>query len=44
MQQSFPSDKCGFDSSDISQFEHLQDEVKILEIQSRRLEVEDRLQ
>ena len=37
-------DKCDNDSSDISQFEHLQDEVRMLEIQSRRLEIEERLQ
>ena len=37
-------DKCDNYSSDISQFEHLQDKVRMLEIQSRRIEIEERLQ
>ena len=37
-------DKYDNDSSDISQFVHLQDEVGMLHIQSRRLEIEERLQ
>ena len=36
-------DKCDNDSSDISQFEHLQDEVRMLAIESRRLEIDERL-
>ena len=32
------------DTSDIFQFEHLQDEVRMLEVQSRRLEIEKKLQ
>ena len=36
--------KCGTDLSNVSQFEHSQDEVRMLEFQSRRLEIEERLQ
>ena len=36
--------KCGNDSSDISQLEHLQDKVRMIENQSRRLEIEERFQ
>ena len=37
-------DKCGDDLSDISQCKELQDEIKMLEIQSHRLQLEERLQ
>ena len=42
--ESVSIDKCDNDSSDIPQLKHLQDEVRIKEFQSRRLEIEEKLQ